>query len=747
MRPSPPDPLSSDRVSQALTQLGDQRRDDQRRLAGLNGELQDVTAALAQNPAADTARALNGQLSEIRQEVARLDLEERERGEQVQLLTALEEARARHEDASQRLAEAKRQAEQGGSDDYGSLAAYELMTRHDVADLRDIVVAWERGHPPDLLDSRLWLAQSQGGADRIRAAAAAIDDLRDPAVPPSQERIQAALDAVRLAREAGEVAGLLPGSLTLGYRNPDHNWQAELSGLETRLAEAADGTRPLDPAVLDSAADYLAAGAGHAGQSVARSQHDLRLRTEMVAHGSTVDPLTGSILAVPALGEPAEAEPPPFSMVPAILSTLLDPRGMLGLDGVPLEDRLAASLSSADQALLRNLLDGAGAEVREGDFGFQLAAMVKRVPYNDTHLESMPQAGLHDAQTQQVSFWPRWYDIRLPDGTHALLIVADNIREERSFTHEVYPHSIRAGIEAPGGVLGLSGMFRVQYSDKTTFEMNHEGARAVVGWVHEPGGGWRQVSGYLPGESVHQEVKRSAGWDIAYGGDVTAGPLDVGLGGKLKYKRVVSEDGTESYTRTNLFGVAYNQDFGLIQPAPHPGLEAPLPDGGRVYISYNPQKDGKVAVEVWPVRARDADGVPTVTPKPVNLETPVIGGIRRWLLEHGAPREILPPEPPVLPDATRPGLPRGTSVPGSRLPGEPPLLTPGQQAAFDAQYQRAVQSGDPAQIEKWNEELAKALNDAADARIAAATQHARDASEAAEAAMRRLRTTESGDVT
>ena len=141
------------------------------------------------------------------------------------------------------------------------------------------------------------------------------------------ERVQAALDAVRLARAAGEVPGLLPGSLTLDYRNPDHNWQAELSGLTTHLAQAADGSRPLDPAILDSAANYLAAGAGHADESVARSQHDLRLRAEMLAHGSTVDPLTGSILTVPALGEPAEAEPPAFLDGPGDLVDAAGPEG------------------------------------------------------------------------------------------------------------------------------------------------------------------------------------------------------------------------------------------------------------------------------------------------------------------------------------------------------------------------------------------------------------------------------------
>ena len=429
---------------------------------------------------------------------------------------------------------------------------------------------------------------------------------------------------------------------------------------------------------------------------------------------------------------------------------------MLGLDGVPLEDRLAASFQSADQALLRNLLDGPRAEVKEGDFGFQLAAMVKRIPYSDTNLESMPQAGLHDGQTQQVSFWPRWYDIRLPDGTHALLIVADNIREERSFTHEVYPHSIRGGIDTPGELVGVSAMFRVQYSDKTTFEMYHEGARAVVGWVHEPGGGWRQVSGYLPAAEIHAEVKRSAGWDLAYGLDGTAGPVDVSLGGKIKYKRVINETtGEESYTRTNLRGIAVNRDFGMIQPGQLPGLEIPLPGGATAWLSYNPQKDGKLAAEVWPIFARDEHGVPTVVPKDVNLDTPIIGGIRRWLLERGAPREILPPDPSPQPGATQPGapqpgpaqlvLPRDTTAaappapPAPSSPAEVQLLTPQQQAAFDAQYERAIQSGDPAQIRQWDQELTKALNDAADARIAAATRHADAAAKAAEEAMRRLR--------
>jgi hypothetical protein len=351
----------------------------------------------------------------------------------------------------------------------------------------------------------------------------------------------------------------------------------------------------------------------------------------------------------------------------------------------------------------------------------------------------MPQAGLHDGQTQQVSFWPRWYDIRTPDGTHALLIVADNIREERSFTHEVYPHSIRAGIDAPGGVLGVSGMFRVQYSDKTTFEMNHEGSRAVVGWVHEPGGRWRQVSGYLAGESVHEEVKRSAGWDLAYGGDLTAGPLDLSLGGKVKYKRMIDPvTGSEYYTRTDLVGVAFNQDFGLIPAAPHPGLEVPLPDGGRIYLNYNPQKDGKFAVEVWPIRARDANGVPTVTPRPVNLDTPVIGPIRRWLLEHGAPRDILPPEPLAAPGEARPGLP---PEPTAMAPAPPAvvLLTPEQQALFDLRRDLAIQSGDPALIQKWHDDLIAALNSAADAQVAADAQAAATATHAAEEAMRRAR--------
>ena len=145
---SPPDPLSADRVSQALTQLDEQRHDDQQQLADLDRKFQDVTAALARKPTAEAARALNDQLREIGQEVAKLNLEDQERGEQAQLLTALQEARARHEDASQRLAEAKRQAQQGGPDDYGSLAAYELITRHEVADLRDIIGAWSGATRP-----------------------------------------------------------------------------------------------------------------------------------------------------------------------------------------------------------------------------------------------------------------------------------------------------------------------------------------------------------------------------------------------------------------------------------------------------------------------------------------------------------------------------------------------------------------------------------------------------------------------
>ncbi len=74
---------------------------------------------------------------------------------------------------------------------------------------------------------------------------------------------------------------------------------------------------------------------------------------------------------------------------------------------------------------------------------------------------------------------------------------------------------------------------------------------------------------------------------------------------------------------------------------------------------------------------------------------------------------------------------------GPRPPAEIPLLTPQQQAAFDAQRELAIQSGDPVLIQRWNDDVTKALNDAADARIAAAGQHEAAAVRAAEEAMRR----------
>jgi hypothetical protein len=847
------DPLSPQGISEALARMAEQRQHDQQAFTQLEREHQDITAELAGQPTAQEHSALAGRLREIGHESGMLDLAERERTEHAQLLAEYSDAEARHADTIQRLAEAKSRGE-----DYLSTAAYELMTRHEVADLKAMIGAWERTHPDGLLHERTRLLEYQGAAARIQDAATALAGLPDSLASLTPGQIQDALDKVNLAREAGREPGLLPPDLTLRYRT-QHDWQTELTGIAAHLQDVVQGKTTVDLATRDAAAAYLADGARRADDSVARTQHDLRVKAEMLAAGSTVDPRTGSILAVPALGEPAEAEPPRFSIVPAILSGLLDPKGMLAMDGVPLADRLAVTMRSADDALLRDLLDrtrvleypvaarqirdaataaadlrdapgglapgqlkdaldkvnlaleagrrrgllppdlargdlthhdwetelaGIAAHLRDamrgrarvdpatldaaaaylddsarhardtatrtaqdmrakaesvkaGDLGFQLAAMVKRVPYTDTHLESMPQAGLHDGQTQQVSFWPRLLDIQTADGTRALLVVADNIKEERSFTHEVYPHSLRVGYDH--GVLGVSAMGRVQYSDKTTFDMDHEGARAVVGWVHEPGGGWRQVSGYLPGETILESQKRKAGWDLAWGVDATIPGMDISVGGKLKYSRQTDQStGAETFTSQHLFGFAWNQDFGMIQHGDQPGHEIPLPHGDRIWFSYNAQKDGKLAVEVWPIRERDPYGVPTVTPRPVSLDTPVIGPIRRWLLEHGAPREIVPPEPPrpQLPEATAQEPPPTAPRPPA---GPPPYLTPQQELAFQHELDVARQSGDPALISQAYERCMATIDQEADARLAAVEQQAAQATAAAEEAMRRVR--------
>ena len=131
--------LSPQRVDQILAELDAKAQQDKHSYQQLHATIADIDAALDQHT--EESLALAGRKREIGQQIAALDIAAAEREEYAELLTRLQAAQARHADASQRLAVAK-----GQPGDYGSTAAYEMLTRQETRAVQRAVAAWQESH-------------------------------------------------------------------------------------------------------------------------------------------------------------------------------------------------------------------------------------------------------------------------------------------------------------------------------------------------------------------------------------------------------------------------------------------------------------------------------------------------------------------------------------------------------------------------------------------------------------------------